>query len=409
MGAEWEGRRFLSAWWTRARRLTQPYAAPAGRHPNADADTLEKHRAENRAPRPHFPRLSGSCAILSRKWGEEGAGVSGDAPPHFSPVRRAVTQPRWPRLTEPGRPRQTDAHLGPAAPSGPPSRMLPARPFPAPSRPVPSDCPTELRTSRLCQRSCPLRTRRGRGFDQAAPPYFAPHRRKCLPAGTSLTSQDSDVTVACLSARAWAEGGALRSSSTLNCGRRDIPARAARRHLGSRLLTARASLSNSLQSRPPTPGPAPGPQTPSPSAPPRAAVRGADAVQAPPSGTPVPGPHGLRWALAPQTLAPPPPPAVLTSSLKPRPASPGQPWLSIVTVGTGGNSLQPWSPRSTPTLPTTPEFCQPGFGQIQSKRRRGGDATSDVSAEVARDVLREAASWAAAHLPQAQKQDPRSV
>lgn len=235
----------------------------------------------------------------------------------FSPVRRAVTQPRWPRLTEPGRPRQTDAHLGPAALSGPPSRMLPTRPFPVPSRPVPSDCPTELRTSRLCKRSCPLRTRRGRGFDRAAPPY--PHRRKCLPAGTSLTSQDSDVTVACLSARAWAEGGALRNSITLNCGRRDIPARAARRHLGSRLLTARAALSNSLQSRPPTPGPAPGPPTPGPSAPPCAAVRGADAAQAPPSGTPVQSPHGLRWALAPQTLAPPPPPAVLTSDCKPRP------------------------------------------------------------------------------------------
>jgi hypothetical protein len=130
------------------------------------------------SPRPHFPRLSSSCAILSRKWGE-GAGVSGDAPPHFSPVRRAVTQPRWPRLTEPGRPRQTDAHLGPAAFLGPPSCMLHTRPFPVPSlpvrsRPVPSDCPTELRTSRLCKRSCPLRTRRGRGFDQAAPPY--PHR-----------------------------------------------------------------------------------------------------------------------------------------------------------------------------------------------------------------------------------------
>lgn len=154
--------------------------------------------------------------------------------------------------------------------------------------------------------------------DESASP--APHRRKCLPAGTSLTSQDSDVTVACLSARAWAEGGGgLRSSITLNCGRRDIPARAARRHLGSRLLTARAALSNSLQSRPPTPGPAPGPPTPGPSAPPCAAVRGADAAQAPPSGTPVQGPRGLRWALAPQTHAPPPPPAVLTSYFKPRP------------------------------------------------------------------------------------------
>lgn len=173
------------------------------------------------SPRPHFPRLSSSCAILSRKWGE-GAGVSGDAPPHFSPVRRAVTQPRWPRLTEPGRPRQTDAHLGPAAFLGPPSCMLHTRPFPVPSLPVRS---------------------------------------------------------------------------------------------------------------------------------------------------------------------------------RPAPASPGQPWLSIVTVGTGGNSLQPWSPRSTPTLPTTPEFCQPGFGQIQSKRRRGGDATFDVSAEVARGVLRKAAFQAAVHLP----------
>lgn len=51
MGAESVGPRFLSAWWTRGRRLTQPSAAPAG-HPNADADTLEKHQAENRAPDP---------------------------------------------------------------------------------------------------------------------------------------------------------------------------------------------------------------------------------------------------------------------------------------------------------------------------------------------------------------------
>lgn len=29
MGTEWEGRRFLAAWWSRGRRLTQPYAAPA--------------------------------------------------------------------------------------------------------------------------------------------------------------------------------------------------------------------------------------------------------------------------------------------------------------------------------------------------------------------------------------------
>lgn len=51
------------------------------------------------------------------------------------------------------------------------------------------------------------------------------------------------------------------------------------------------------------------------------------------------------------------------------------------------------------------EFCQPGFGQMQSKRRRGGDATSDVSAGVAGGVLREAAYEAATCAStQAQKQ-----
>ncbi|XDB60837.1 hypothetical protein AB1E18_014200 [Capra hircus] len=59
-----------------------------------------------------------------------------------------------------------------------------------------------------------------------------------------------------------------KSSSAPSCGRRSHPARAARRHLGSRLLTARAALSNSLQSRPPTPGPASGPRTRPPAAPP---------------------------------------------------------------------------------------------------------------------------------------------
>lgn len=83
MGTEWEGRRLLAARWSRGRRLTQPYAAPAGTQMKTQ-DTLEKHREENRAPRPHFPKLSGSCAILPRKWGE-GAGVPGDAPPQFSP------------------------------------------------------------------------------------------------------------------------------------------------------------------------------------------------------------------------------------------------------------------------------------------------------------------------------------
>lgn len=156
---------------------------------------------------------------------------------------------------------------------------------------------------------------------------------------------------ACLSASDGAEKGGRRgggrAAAPPAAGDSGTPARAARRHLGSRLLTARAALSNSLQSRPPTPGPAPGPQTRPPAAPLAplspgssspmlaargAAVRGADPAQAPPSGRPVPGPQGLRGAAGPQvhrtgpeqSRAPfpprarrpltPPHPAVLTSA-----------------------------------------------------------------------------------------------
>lgn len=76
---------------------------------------------------------------------------------------------------------------------------------------------------------------------------------------------------ACLSANTRAKKGGRRGGGTAAAppaaGDRGTPARAARRHLGSRLLTARAALSNSLQSRPPTPGRAPGPWTRPPAAP----------------------------------------------------------------------------------------------------------------------------------------------
>lgn len=231
------------------------------------------------------------------------------------PVRRAVTQPRWPRLMEPGRPRQTDTHLDPATLSEPLPRMLPRRPFPVLSHPFGlSHCPGLPASASGAVLSGPGGG--GASARRPTPPPPPPHCRKCLPTGTSLTSQDSDVNGR-VPVRACLGGGGREKQQRPSRGRRDIPARAVRRHLGSRLLTARAALSNSLQSRPPTPGPAPGPPTPGPSAPPCAAVRGADAAQEPPSGPPVQGPRGLLWALVPHTLVqpqPPPPPALLTSA-----------------------------------------------------------------------------------------------
>ncbi|XP_021081319.1 wiskott-Aldrich syndrome protein homolog 1-like [Mesocricetus auratus] len=148
--------------------------------------------------------------------------------------------------------------------------MLPRHPFPVRSRPFGlSHCAQDfppLRAELSSQDQAGAGLRPGR----PAPPPPPPHCRKCLPAGTSLTSQDSDVNGR-VPARARLGGGGRVKQQRPSRGRRDIPARAARRHLGSRLLTARAALSNSLQSRPPTPGPAPGPPTPGPSAPPYAA------------------------------------------------------------------------------------------------------------------------------------------
>ncbi|XP_077825799.1 uncharacterized protein LOC144335217 [Macaca mulatta] len=257
--------------------------------------------------------------------------------------------------------RQTDAHPRLLGPPGTPAPHGAGRPSPAgPVQRVP------WRPRLPASASGAVLSGPGGGASAGpAPPPPPAGRAACL-----VASAGRD--------RAGDAGEAEQQRPQL--GRPGHPARTARRHLGSRLLTARAALSNSLQSGPPTPGPAPGPRprppprpgtpSPCPSGPrPRpaaraAAVRGADQRRrrhrAAPSGS-----LGTARGGGPRALliphCPTRPPAALTSarpapapSARPAPASPGQPWLSIVTVGTGGNSLQPWSPRSTPTRRATP-------------------------------------------------------
>lgn len=159
----------------------------------------------------------GSCAILPRKWGED-ADDSGNAPsppPPFS----AVTQPRCPRPAEQG--------VGKGqTPTFPPPRIHPDHPLPVQLRRAGSSEPP---TFRFCLRSCPLRTRQGRGLSlgRTAPPHRHrhPHRhRKCLSAGTSLTSQGFDVKCRVLVRERWGrerrETRGRKSSSAPSCERR---------------------------------------------------------------------------------------------------------------------------------------------------------------------------------------------
>lgn len=164
--------------------------------PDGDAATSEEHRTEDGPQRPrgfswellrHPPRKVGRRCWRSRR----------RAP--SSPPRSAVTQPRWPGSAELGRRRRTDAHLPPARP------QLSPDPLPLIQRGRPRRAPSGWSLCApdfppLCARSCPLRTRRGRGLGRTAPPH--PHRppsthprrrRKCLSTGTSLTSQGFDV------------------------------------------------------------------------------------------------------------------------------------------------------------------------------------------------------------------------
>lgn len=182
-----------------------------------------------------------------------------------------------------------------------------------------------------------------------------------------------------------------------------------RRHLGSRLLTARAALSNSLQSRPPTPGPAPGPWPPGPSAPPCAAVHGADSAQALPSGPPVQGSQWAVLALAPHALIAPAARGADVSLQAPPPRLQGNRgfrlllWEPEVTVYSHGRPAA--RPRSPPR-----RVLSAWVWADAEKEEAGGDATSDEYAGVAGGVFQRAGLQAAAQpLRHRSKQGPPSV
>lgn len=82
LGAEWEGRRFLSAWWTRGWRLTQPYAAPAGTQ--MQTQTLWRNIKRRTEPPTPFPEAERLLRHPFEKVGRR-CWSSGDAPPHFLP------------------------------------------------------------------------------------------------------------------------------------------------------------------------------------------------------------------------------------------------------------------------------------------------------------------------------------
>lgn len=54
LGAEWEGRRFLAAWWNAGRRLTQPNAAPADTQ--MKTQTLWRNIERRTEPLTPFPK-----------------------------------------------------------------------------------------------------------------------------------------------------------------------------------------------------------------------------------------------------------------------------------------------------------------------------------------------------------------
>lgn len=158
------GRGFPRSWWSPGQSVHRTLCSTCPR-PDADAATSEEHRAEDR-PQSARGFTWGSCAILPRKWGED-AGASGDAPPP-SPPRSAVTQPCCPRRL---------SWAPAAALSGPPPCIPPGSPLPGPTRraglrvPLSPVCqPTRTSAaSRLCARSCSLRTGRGWGLGRTAP------------------------------------------------------------------------------------------------------------------------------------------------------------------------------------------------------------------------------------------------
>ncbi|XP_037666298.1 skin secretory protein xP2-like [Choloepus didactylus] len=136
--------------------------------PDGDAATSEEQQTEAflKAPAPSSQE-SGTRVLAPQETGP---------PPAFP--RSAVTQPRCPRLAERGRRRETDAHL----PAGRASTLWGTSPHLHPQPPVPHSSETPLPVpfrrgrpttppiSRLCARSSPLRTGRGRGLGWIAWP-----------------------------------------------------------------------------------------------------------------------------------------------------------------------------------------------------------------------------------------------
>lgn len=160
--------------------------------PDGDATTSEEHRLEDR---PESLRLFlGLLRHPPKKVGRRCWRPRRRAP--SSPPRRAVTQPRCPQSAELGRRRETDAHLPAPLPQllGIPPLIQPGRPLPVPSSwslSAPNFPPPHEELSSQDQAGAGPRPDCPAPPPSPAPP--PPRSRKCLSAGTSLTSQGFDV------------------------------------------------------------------------------------------------------------------------------------------------------------------------------------------------------------------------
>lgn len=225
------------------RRGPEPGTTPCStfRRPDGDAATLEEKQPE---AGPTSPRLSvGLLRHPPRKVGAKDTAPRETralipSPPSLQRGDSALVPPDRLRGGAGERHRRPPARCFGRSSRDPSPAFLPECPLPVPSSPV-GLLPRRPRLpapTRGAVLSGP-----GGGGAFARPPR---PRRKCLPAGTSLTSQGSDVKGRVPFRELWGEEGweprGRRSRSAPGRGQRGRPPppRAARRHLGSRLLTA---------------------------------------------------------------------------------------------------------------------------------------------------------------------------